>query len=747
MSFPAPQLLSAADIADVAPSFVWIAAGIIVVVGLLILGFRELFRFSIIRVTAIAGVCFRESIRRRVLWVIPLAALGVIVVSQLQKVTDEQDAVRQTTKFCLFTTGLVVTLSSVILACTNLPREIENRVIYTIVTKPTTRLELIVGKILGFSSVSLMILVIMGVFTYAYLGIRSWQQLQGVNARLATDPLLTPVERNTLKHYADAGLLTAKSYARPDDVQIMATQDAAPTAPASAAAAIPNEGDLFRSIYGDSEEEFLLPFTVDRQRMFANPSNPAGVDNKGGMGGTGALIGVRVLWHRYGPENSMVNANPNAAVAQQKSLSAPAQVSVDILDASKYSLVSSYVMYDVQRPTTKDASAGGIALPPENQTDHAGPTAQSKMVWAYIPPVQAGAIFNQPIIYVHIVGPSHNVQYYADPSSAIIMISPPVTNGLRVPDFNANTTADSQWFTPDNGPDGHPIPPEVRGRLASRGGQELAARSPKDGRAPIALFHFRGDALLAADYSQPVPLELSFNIERGGDTEAQTDAVTSANFWVRPAGAKNAALSDPVELKLENKQTVFAAIPASSTGGGDFDILLRCNSPGHVLDIQDASLGLVVGQEFFAWNLIKSLFIMWLLTVLVVTLAILSSTFVSWPIAVVLTVVLLLGHWAVTQVADASDNTLGRQMATNMGMTDASKMEAVAAGVNALTGSLQYVGSLLPDIDRFSAISDLESGMVVSRKSIVEALGVLLCFGLPATVLGFVILKHKEVAP
>src|SRR5207302_1993481 len=86
---------------------------------------------------------------------------------------DEQDAIRQTTKFCLFATGLVVIVSTIILACTNLPREIENRVIYTVVTKPTTRLEIVLGKILGFARVSAAILIIMGLFTWGYLVLRA----------------------------------------------------------------------------------------------------------------------------------------------------------------------------------------------------------------------------------------------------------------------------------------------------------------------------------------------------------------------------------------------------------------------------------------------------------------------------------------------------------------------------------------------------------------------------------------------
>ena len=60
------------------------------------------------RVWAISSVCFAESIRRRVLWITPLAIIGVVIVAQLQRPIDEQDAIRQTMKFCLFTTGLLV---------------------------------------------------------------------------------------------------------------------------------------------------------------------------------------------------------------------------------------------------------------------------------------------------------------------------------------------------------------------------------------------------------------------------------------------------------------------------------------------------------------------------------------------------------------------------------------------------------------------------------------------------------------
>jgi len=88
-----------------------LVGALVVLVGLLVVGRTDLLRFSWQRVWAISGVCFSESIRRRVLWIIPLAIVGLVAIVQLQQPNDEQDAIRQTTKFCLFAAGLVVVLS------------------------------------------------------------------------------------------------------------------------------------------------------------------------------------------------------------------------------------------------------------------------------------------------------------------------------------------------------------------------------------------------------------------------------------------------------------------------------------------------------------------------------------------------------------------------------------------------------------------------------------------------------------
>ena len=196
----------------------WLLAIVIAVVTLAVCGAADFVRLiqdgGITRAWAISGVCFQESIRRRVLWMVPLAMLGVIVAVQLINPVDELDAIHQTVKYALFTSGALVVIATIILASTNLPREIENRVIYTIVTKPTTRLEIILGKIIGFGRVSGTILIIMGLFTFAYAEIRSSRLLSKSEARLETLSS-TDASRPALEHYAQHGLLECKSYAGP----------------------------------------------------------------------------------------------------------------------------------------------------------------------------------------------------------------------------------------------------------------------------------------------------------------------------------------------------------------------------------------------------------------------------------------------------------------------------------------------------------------------------------------------------
>ncbi|MGE5611889.1 MAG: ABC transporter permease, partial [Bacillota bacterium] len=216
-------------------------AGAIVLVGLVGLGLRDLLRFSVVRTLAIASVNFRQAVRRRVLWITPLLMIAVIIINQFQRPLDAQDAMRQTTMICLFATGLLVTLIILMLACTSLPHEIESRVIYTVATKPATRLEMIVGKLAGFAAVSFWILFIMGLFTWGYVRACDWQMRKAITAQLANPGQITESLRPTLEYYRDHGTLHARTLGLPESLNIYAHE---PQAPADQWAPAGDEGEI-----------------------------------------------------------------------------------------------------------------------------------------------------------------------------------------------------------------------------------------------------------------------------------------------------------------------------------------------------------------------------------------------------------------------------------------------------------------------------------------------------------------------
>ncbi len=322
----------------------WIAGGILII-GLLGLGLQDTRRLSLARVWAISGVCSAESIRRRVLWLTPLTILAILAVSQFQRPVDQLDAIRQTIKICLFATGMLVTLVSIILACTNLPKEIDNRVIYTIVTKPASRLEIVLGKILGFARVSAVILLIMGLFSLTYLHFRAWELRQNVLSLLQTPGQVDPVLQPTLEHYRDAGLLASKRLASPDNLSFFARP--------------PQPDNWWFS--GEAEQEVLVPFDISTQDF-----TPPGPDNLT-PGSTGLVVLLNLDCQQHlSPEElaKLPDEEPDAPLAAGPMLPASAkpaakklptpQIIVQILDQNRRLVV----------PASQINGGKPISLPP-----------------------------------------------------------------------------------------------------------------------------------------------------------------------------------------------------------------------------------------------------------------------------------------------------------------------------------------------------------------------------------------------
>lgn len=679
----------------------------IIVGGALLYGLKDVARLSPVRVMAISRVSFSESIRRRVLWVTPVAIVGIIAVAQFLDPVDPQDALRQTTKVCLFATGLVVVVTAIILACTNLPKEIDSRVIYTIVTKPTTRLEIVLGKILGFAWVSLVILVIMGLFSLTYLKLREWRTMAWIREQLAADRVDVQL-RPAFQLYAANGLLVTKSMADPWAAHVMA-EPPAPGAPVVLA--------------GAQSQYFLVPFepTAEEKQQIRSAAENGG-----------AVFLLNTIGYRQ--------RIPTPEEAKQiRDLRLPtAPVGGDAGEGSLLPTLPSFASVEVPIPHvgvslyTKDLDRlveekyinGGeqVQLPPSR--------GQPRPVAAPLAPEAVEQILSVDRFYVMVNANTLTVDYLVgEVPTVLAYVTAPGAQPQAV--MPAPFPADPSRPTP-------PLFESHRGRF----GMQLPGRS--DGTGAVAVFPF-DDVDVPAAGDGTVTIEARIGIESAGDFEHEANMTPRMAMQVH--NRTTGKTSEPIEVRVESNRAVPVVVPAEFVSGGDFDVYLRGLNDGAWYGVERSSLSLVRSSQPFSWNLLKGLLVLWLMSILVVAIAVFTSTFLSWPIAIVLTLFILLGHWGVSQLGDIAGTGLGTEVTQAMGLNDPTAARIVRGSVGFLTNSLNLISKFLPDISKFPATEDIERGISMPPEKLAGAAWVLLGYGVPITLLAYVIFRNKEVAP
>lgn len=678
--------------APIANYLQWWIAGIVVVLGLFVFGWRDLTRLRLGRVWAISSVSFAESIRRKVLWVTPLGILGVIAVALLQHPVDQQEAIRQTIKFCLFASGTLVTITAIILACTNLPREIESRVIFTIVTKPTTRLEIVLGKVVGFIRVSGVIVLIMGLFSFIFLEVQNAQLSRQVDERLQTEN--DPGIKRTLQGYHEAGLLSTLSLDQPVDFQIYNHYW---------------NGEGPQWITGGDGYGYLVPFELnpEHQALFeAAAEDPPR-----------AVVFVINTMHlqRNVPTKEDLNNIEMRRLPMEGQTLGPAlpgqsnqakplpQVSVAFRDAQQAEFIPARQVNGGELTTAIKPSPDGnytIATPLSGENIRAL--------------LDAGKFF------VATEPQTPSVQYEVTTRPTVLLVQQPGKQPVTI-----QPTGNPRFFS-HPGRYGMQIvgSPKGDGSVADFRFDHVTVHPGPDNRVSI---RFRGGIVRSGDYDPNQPWSIVELQVYNRDTK-------KASEWV--------------QFHPETNRDIPVAVSADFVQGGNFDVFVRGMDNGQWIGMSPTSVQLVSAAHSFVVNLVKSLLLLWLFSILVVVIAIFTSTFLSWPIAIVLTLVILLGHWGVEQLGDALNPGVGRSVAQDLGFSrDAAKSQVISTSVDSLAKMLTAISTVLPDLSKFPVMDDITRGVSIPPRHLLDSLAVLLYYALPMLVLSFVILKNKEVAP
>ena len=129
---------------------------------------RELFETSPRRVWAMSALAFREAIRRRVLVVFAIFLAFLLFAGWFLDPAADHPG-RLYLSFVLTSTNFLILMLAIFLSAFSLPNDVKYRTIYTVVTKPVRSWEIVLGRIIGFSTIGTLLLAVMGVFSYVFV--------------------------------------------------------------------------------------------------------------------------------------------------------------------------------------------------------------------------------------------------------------------------------------------------------------------------------------------------------------------------------------------------------------------------------------------------------------------------------------------------------------------------------------------------------------------------------------------------
>jgi len=145
--------------------------GILAVLRQLYEGFRDVAELSFRRIWAISTLTFKEAIRRKALLVFVIFAVLFMFGSWFLTSADEKADIQieRHVVFVFTAVSWLVLPVVLMLACWGIPEDIKARSLHTVVTKPARRIEIVLGRMLGFSLIATLIVGVMGGVGYFWI--------------------------------------------------------------------------------------------------------------------------------------------------------------------------------------------------------------------------------------------------------------------------------------------------------------------------------------------------------------------------------------------------------------------------------------------------------------------------------------------------------------------------------------------------------------------------------------------------
>jgi hypothetical protein len=134
-------------------------------------GIENVISLSPRRLWALTTLTFKEAIRRKALLVFVVFAVLFMFAGWFLTGTEQQKDFQAKVyiSFALRTITWLLLPVVLLLSCWGIPEDIKQRSLHTVVTKPARRLEVVLGRMIGFGLIGTIILAVMGAVGYIWI--------------------------------------------------------------------------------------------------------------------------------------------------------------------------------------------------------------------------------------------------------------------------------------------------------------------------------------------------------------------------------------------------------------------------------------------------------------------------------------------------------------------------------------------------------------------------------------------------
>ncbi|MGO9597248.1 MAG: ABC transporter permease [Isosphaeraceae bacterium] len=280
-----------------------------------------------------------------------------------------------------------------------------------------------------------------------------------------------------------------------------------------------------------------------------------------------------------------------------------------------------------------------------------------------------------------------------------------------------------------------------------------AAAAEAAGKLDDARSLFRQSRALHAD---PITIEMTFNVYR--TTKGKVGEPVLAEMQVsNPHTGKEEITIFPIKEYYTNRRAIKPETLAGSLG--DLRIEVRCVSPTQYLGMAESDLYLLSSQGNFGENYMKGLFGVWLQAMVLTAIGVFAGTFLSWPVALLTTVVFFFaGQLAYSFLIDFSRQSIVgggpfESLIRLLGHENQLSELAPTAGVivaKTLDSLLMPVMSMfvyvVPNFQALDVSNTVADGFAVGWSTMLSNTLLALAYTLPFSIVGYFILRNREVA-